>query len=148
MDAPDVEDQLIVATDDAADPKVAPPDAGMLVGTSDETSEDVPAFYDEASAALEHFDAPGEDALTTEVPPEAHALDGAADDPEEVPEPTIDRAAAVRELAGLFSDEDRPRPQRAAASGGEPAAEPQRLEDDDQITKGLISRLIDGVKGL
>jgi hypothetical protein len=75
--------------------------------------------------------------------------------------PVVDRAAVVRELAGLFSDEvERPRarpaaPRPAAKAGTEGATEPvdpddtrKRVEDDDQITKGIISRLIDGVKGL
>jgi Domain of unknown function (DUF4388) len=60
-------------------------------------------------------------------------------------EAPLDRAAVVRELAGLFGDDDRPRPQRASVDA---PVTPQRVEDDDQITKGLISRLIDGVKGL
>jgi hypothetical protein len=112
------------------------------------------------------FDAPAPEELTTEIPLQGAALeapdDGAEAAFEEVPpspdgaeahggsggpEPAIDRAAAVRELAGLFGDDDRPRASRAAADGGRPAV-PQRIEDDDQITKGLISRLIDGVKGL
>ena len=63
--------------------------------------------------------------------------------------PEVDRSTAARELAGLFDD----------AGGGFGSAEtfvaappapprPRRLEDDDQVTRGLISRLIDGVKGL
>ena len=75
--------------------------------------------------------------------------------------PVVDRAAVVRELAGLFSDEverprarpSAPRPAAKTPAGGAPeAADPddtrKRVEDDDQITKGIISRLIDGVKGL
>jgi hypothetical protein len=64
--------------------------------------------------------------------------------------PAVDRAAVVRELAGLFSDEERPRARpsapRPAGSGEED--DRKRVEDDDQVTKGIISRLIDGVKGL
>ena len=65
-------------------------------------------------------------------------------------EPAVDRAAVVRELAGLFSDDDRPRarPSMAPPSEGGPDDERKRVEDDDQVTKGIISRLIDGVKGL
>jgi hypothetical protein len=70
----------------------------------------------------------------------------------------VDRIAAVRELAGLFSESEdagskREAP-RAFADGGEPPADSgdpdgrKRVEDDDQVTRGLISRLIDGVKGL
>jgi CBS domain-containing protein len=124
-----------------------------------------PAFLDDSRAfSIETFDAPTEDELTTEfAPPEPEAAapeaEAVAPEPEpvaldtqpepaeaELEEPTIDRAAVVRELAGLFGDDDRPRAQRTAI--GESTRQPQRLEDDDQITKGLISRLIDGVKGL
>jgi hypothetical protein len=90
-----------------------------------------------------------------EVAPEAPAPAASApeapasSDPES---PQVDRAAVVRELAGLFSDEDRPRSRTAPAatekSGEEEADQRKRVEDDDQVTKGLISRLIDGVKGL
>lgn len=86
--------------------------------------------------------------------------------PEEIPvssapegdAPTVDRAAVVRELAGLFSEEATPRTRPAAsrpkpaASGGDAASDPddkrKRVEDDEDVTKGIISRLIDGVKGL
>ena len=62
----------------------------------------------------------------------------------------------ARELSGLFR-EDRPdyRPlipgeSEGAAPPRPPQAPPvrKRVEDDEQVTKGLISRLIDGVKGL
>lgn len=74
--------------------------------------------------------------------------------------PSVDRAAVVRELAGLFDDErpnQRPAPSAPRPEGtpvaerSAPAAEGdqrKRVEDDDQVNKGLISRLIDGVKGL
>jgi hypothetical protein len=61
----------------------------------------------------------------------------------------------VRELAGLFDDDDveRMRPTRSTGqaregSGEESSDDRKRVEDDDQVTKGLINRLIDGVKGL
>jgi hypothetical protein len=62
----------------------------------------------------------------------------------------VDRAAAARELAGLFDDEEpRPKPApRGSAEGDENGNRIRRVEDDDQVTRGLISRLIDGVKGL
>lgn len=87
----------------------------------------------------------------------------------DVAEPRLDRSAVVRELAGLFSDTEGPSSRRGPAlqpepePGPEPAApaaeqrgagqsggadDRKRVEDDDQVTKGLISRLIDGVKGL
>jgi len=62
----------------------------------------------------------------------------------------VDRAAVVRELAGLFDDDERPQrpaPTRDREGADEPD-ERKRVEDDDQVTRGLISRLIDGVKGL
>ena len=67
--------------------------------------------------------------------------------------PRVDRIAAVRELAGLFSEGDEEeapsRSRRAAAPEGEAAPDNRkRVEDDEQVTRGLISRLIDGVKGL
>lgn len=67
----------------------------------------------------------------------------------------VDRIAAVRELAGLFSEgevADTPsRTRRATAPAPEGEETPdnrKRVEDDEQVTRGLISRLIDGVKGL
>jgi hypothetical protein len=69
----------------------------------------------------------------------------------------VDRAAVVRELAGLFSDdEERVRSRVAAAGNGEQTGRRdqtesdgrKRVEEDEQVNKGLISRLIDGVKGL
>lgn len=67
--------------------------------------------------------------------------------------PRVDRIAAVRELAGLFSEGDEEeapnRSRRASAPEGEAAPDSRkRVEDDEQVTRGLISRLIDGVKGL
>jgi Domain of unknown function (DUF4388) len=63
--------------------------------------------------------------------------------------PRLDRSAVVRELAGLFSEGEPAPParQEPPPSPTEPD-ERKRVEDDDQVTKGLISRLIDGVKGL
>jgi uncharacterized protein DUF4388 len=165
--AADLDDDLLIATGDDDEPDLAADDAALLIGAADEAAPE-PAFTDEARAfepelpaeadepsldepapafSVETFDAPSDDELTMEVPPEAEAAapEPAAEVPA-TPEPSIDRAAVVRELAGLFGDDDRPRPQRAAM--GERPAQPQRLEDDDQLTKGLISRLIDGVKGL
>jgi hypothetical protein len=68
----------------------------------------------------------------------------------------VDRAAVVRELAGLFNDDEmRPRRTRSSKSGdddsGDESPSPvakRRVEDDDEINKGLIGRFIDGVKGM
>ena len=96
-----------------------------------------------------------DDLTEPSVGEEAPEAPEGAETPEPVAEggsPTVDRAAVVRELAGLF-DEDRPKarasgsapPAPAAAGGGD---QRKRVEDDDQINKGVISRLIKGVKGL
>ncbi|HEX2239903.1 MAG TPA: hypothetical protein VHJ82_01990 [Actinomycetota bacterium] len=61
-------------------------------------------------------------------------------------EPEVDRSAVVRELAGLFSDEG-----GGGGGGSRTRRGPQekhRVEDDEAVNRGLINRLIDGVKGL
>jgi Domain of unknown function (DUF4388) len=68
----------------------------------------------------------------------------------------VDRAAVVRELAGLFTEEgSRPRRPNSGGSGEAapddgPMTPPakRRVEDDEEINKGLIGRFIDGVKGM
>lgn len=62
------------------------------------------------------------------------------------PASNIGRAAAARELSGLFDDAavGRPRPPHKPMEDDGAAHEGA---DDDEVTKGLISRLIDGVKG-
>ena len=85
--------------------------------------------------------------------------------------PTVDRLAAVRELADLFdqteADGTTPKPEPEQSEESEHPEHPEqpelveavartstngdgrrRVEDDEEITRGLISRLIDGVKGL
>ena len=67
--------------------------------------------------------------------------------------PTVDRAAVVRELAGLFSDEEKPRPRAVPTGAGDQKAPPdppqkRRIEDDEDVDRGLITRMIDGVKEL
>ena len=68
--------------------------------------------------------------------------------------PRVDRAVVVRELAGLFTEGNKPRP-RAVPSGDKdkddkvPApTQKRRVEDDDQVDGKLIGRMIDGVKEL
>lgn len=114
--------------------------------------------------------------------------------PEEAPAPfggpddlRVDRAAVVRELAGLFNDDFKPRPRAvpspppAAKTPSEPDVEPgpgvsldeqdgrpepelalagrsvngspsangkKRVEDNADVTRALISKMIDGVKGM
>ena len=69
--------------------------------------------------------------------------------------PSVDRIAAVRELAGLFQeerDEQDARPAFRRDGGAETSTdepdERRRVEDDEQVTKALISKLISGVKDL
>lgn len=76
--------------------------------------------------------------------------------------PSVDRSTAARELAGLFDEGnghstlggavvDPTRVLGGMTMAGPPAPPMggiRRVEDDDQVTRGLISRLIDGVKGL
>jgi hypothetical protein len=66
--------------------------------------------------------------------------------------PRLERSAAVRELAGLWGDSDQPARRPSAQRPADPGpADPdarKRVEDDDDINRGLISKLIDGVKGL
>lgn len=74
--------------------------------------------------------------------------------PSEVePTPMVDRAAVVQELAGLFSDEEKPKPRAVPSRSGDqkaPPAPPQkrRIEDDEDVDRGIITRMIDGVKEL
>ena len=70
-------------------------------------------------------------------------------------ESPVDRIAAVRELAGLFKEEGAEQDARPAfrQDGGaenstDEPDERRRVEDDEQVTKALISKLISGVKDL
>ena len=70
--------------------------------------------------------------------------------------PSVDKSAAVRELSNLFKQTEVDSTPTFLVppleNKDEPAAEvpedKKRVEDDEEITRGLISRLIDGVKGL
>ncbi|MGH2818774.1 MAG: DUF4388 domain-containing protein [Actinomycetota bacterium] len=70
--------------------------------------------------------------------------------------PKVDRIAAVRELSGLFREEgeqDDARPAFRGNGGGSDAPEDEpdqrrRVEDDELVTKSLISKLISGVQDL
>ena len=148
---------------------------GSDEGPATDTSTDDAAWAE--VAGIEAFDAPKPDELVTSTPdfdpfvsdlfaepaeaPQAHEPPAPPAAPEpEIPvssapsgeQPSVDRAAVVRELAGLFGDEERPRARPSmtppADSSGGSQDERKRVEDDDQVTKGIISRLIDGVKGL
>lgn len=91
-----------------------------------------------------------------------------SEDPDLEPEPhgepaveahTVDKRAAVQELSDLFRQTEvdsnptfivpeNPRDQAEEEPEAPPAGSRHRVEDDEEITRGLISRLIDGVKGL
>ena len=69
--------------------------------------------------------------------------------------PGADRIAAVSDLAGLFHEEGDEQDARPAfrrdgegQASTDEADERRRVEDDEQITKALISKLISGVKDL
>lgn len=82
-------------------------------------------------------------------------------DPGAAPEAVVDRLAAVRELAGLFDpadsdqdrgpsfapDDDEAKVPSPVASGPVNGDGRRRVEDTGEMTRGLISRLITGVKG-
>ncbi|MGH2775776.1 MAG: DUF4388 domain-containing protein [Actinomycetota bacterium] len=67
--------------------------------------------------------------------------------------PRVDRSAVVRELAGLFNEGNKPRPRAVPSGEDDEGKHPEptqkrRVEDDDQVDRKLIGRMIDGVKGL
>ena len=80
--------------------------------------------------------------------------DSGSDNDAEPFERTVDKSAAVRELSDLFKQtEVDSRPTFMVPETGKELEAPDeesrhRVEDDEEITRGLISRLIDGVKGL
>lgn len=143
-------DELVTRTAEADDPFLndlfdasTPPAAPPAAAESEEI--DIPAPPMEAPPPAE---------AESEQPPAPAPAAPAAETPS-APEPAgrVDRAAVARELAGLFSDEERPaaRQRQQAAKSGAPEEDEdvrKRVEDDDAINKGLIGRLIDGVKGL
>ncbi|HWC14950.1 MAG TPA: DUF4388 domain-containing protein [Actinomycetota bacterium] len=174
MDAPSpaaIEEPSQLDSDDLAAFGIAPIGPGT---TTEQPAADEPAWPE--PAAIESFDAPQPDELVTSTPePDPFVSDlfsepattPAAEEPPAPPAPapvepempvssapsgeapSVDRAAVVRELAGLFGDEDRPRSRPAGPRPDNTAEDARkRVEDDDQVTKGIISRLIDGVKGL
>ncbi|MBW3594943.1 MAG: DUF4388 domain-containing protein [Actinobacteria bacterium] len=112
----------------------------------------------------------GRDATAPEVTPVAEDLDDAFPTPTngdssgvyKGDDEAVDKRAAVQELSDLFRQSEVentptflvPRMSSEEVEDEEDdflAAEPEtkhRVEDDEEITRGLISRLIDGVKGL
>jgi hypothetical protein len=121
----------------------APPEDTFAVPAPPEEPELAPVAASEPARAEEP------DPFLAELAMEpAAALDSVP--PAPVEDPAVDRSTAARELAGLFDDVDPTSVLGGMALAGPPAPPnvPRRVEDDDQVTRGLISRLIDGVKGL
>jgi len=139
--------------------------------TADSESDAKPAAVAEVRPAAPQADeSPAEEprraSKRDRPPPPPRRPDGGAEDGEPDADttppgdrrgssrPRVDRAAVVRELAGLFNDGTKP-PPKAVPSEPRPEAQQQtqpvqkrRVEDDDQVDRKLIGRMIDGVKGL
>jgi hypothetical protein len=113
--------------------------------SEDEDGDEAVAEDPDPAAAVSDFE--GTEPVAEQIPIEEAGAPPAA---------VVDRLAAVKELADLFgadSDEVGPpyTPELEAQREAEAAHVPdtrRRVEDDEEITRGLISRLIDGVKGL
>jgi len=115
-----------------------------------------------AEAEVETPDDEERPAMTTPpAPPPAPERDPEVTDREPLPPPSprrtrgprVDRSAVVRELAGLFTEGSKPRPKAVPSGEGDEGKRPEptqkrRIEDDDQVDRKLIGRMIDGVKGL
>ena len=121
-------------------------------GVADGTGLEVPnPFLEEVDEELGDAPGPAEDETAPPMPP--FEVPTGEDEISSETAPRVDRAAVVRELASLFSDEEEP-PRRPRASADDPEDQvpdgyvKRRVEDDDQINKGLIGRFIDGVKGM
>ena len=127
---------------------VPSPEEGAFGATSDLT--DMTATSDVSDAPGEETYAAGEATSEAEDPrlPEEFAAAPLPLAPADTA-PAVDRSTAARELAGLFAaDAPEGFPSFSAAGPPAPPEAPRRVEDDDLVTRGLISRLIDGVKGL
>lgn len=122
--APEPAPELLAPT---AEPELAPSaDLADLLGDSDSGSRDSVAEVTDAPASEQPADG-----LVARL----------------VTEP-VDRAAVARELASLGLDDAPAKSAKApAAAGDHPAEEIRRLTRDEDVNKGLLLRLIDGVKG-
>ncbi|HEX2296102.1 MAG TPA: DUF4388 domain-containing protein [Actinomycetota bacterium] len=133
------------APEEAAHPEAPAPEAAI----EPEAPAPEPAIEADASESETPAEAEEPDPFLAELAAEpASPFDTVPPAPHEAP--AVDRSTAARELAGLFDDVDAPPgfERMAVAASPRPPAAPRRVEDDDQVTRGLISRLIDGVKGL
>jgi hypothetical protein len=152
----------------SAEPAIAEEEAAPLmpepVAAEPAVEEMGPPTDEEGPRAVEGFDEPEPGDLQTHKPdPFLNDLltdreQPAPPEPARTPAPPapspqgpqVDRSTVVRELAGLFSDDERttPRPEAQSETAAAGVDQRKRIEDDDQLNKGLITRLIDGVKGL
>jgi hypothetical protein len=91
------------------------------------------------------FKESGEDA-PFQPPPAAPVEDVA--EPEQQAEEPIPAAEEAQPVEEPVAEEQIPEPVTVPDNGSDDADGRKRVEDDDQVTRSLISRLIDGVKGL
>ncbi|MFN2593712.1 MAG: DUF4388 domain-containing protein [Actinomycetota bacterium] len=123
------------AADEHASSNGAPrPVARPAYGAFEVTSPQAEPMYEVATPTPDELapvvdNAPQEPAPVTFTP---------ALGPDAPPPPALDRSDAARELNDIFTE--------GAQNGHVPR--PRRVEDDAGIDKGLVNRLIDGVKGL
>ena len=165
QEEPEMPEPVLQAVPDVPDEPEMPVEAFDAPGPGDLTAEG-PVSADEDPMAAELLAPAAPEAPAAEEPqaPPAPEPAVAPEAPADIPvssesageSPRVDRIAAVRELAGLFSegeDEEGNNGKARSRSSESPATEGapdnrKRVEDDEQVTRGLISRLIDGVKGL
>jgi len=167
----DVSEEMPVASYDAPAPDelvTQTPDADdflndLLGGDAGNSFGSFGSFEDPIATETPSFPPPAPEVPAPAIPEpvqESHPISTPTPAPaparstqEDSSEGQVDRASVVRELAGLFSD-DVPRVRAVPAAKADPDAPEaetdgrKRVEDDDQVNRGLISRLIDGVKGL
>jgi hypothetical protein len=110
-------------------------DLELLTGSLDDDEPEAAAVPDTAAEVAPDPEPVAEAVVAEEPAPEPIAEPAAA----AAPRSSIDRAQVVRELASLGLDDD---------LGPRSSVErPMRLSRDEEVNKGLLLRLIDGVKG-
>lgn len=128
---------------------VAPSEDLPALEAVDATEESHKQIEDEVPSTNGLVEAPAVPDAEAPAPPEPQ-MPKAPPPPPVAPVEGEERTRVVRELSGLFDDGFIDRPKRPVIRRIEPTdpAERRRVEDDEQVTKSLISRLIEGVKGL
>ena len=150
FDSPEVGDLTAHAPAEAGQAEGRDPFASEVLAGAGEDLDDIeldeieePAAVVEVTAEqLEDSFAPSDDDVDIPVPSEFSDS-----------EPSVDKRAAVQELSELFRQTEVDTNPTfmipdAEENGEKEPSERHRIEDDEAITRGLISRLIDGVKGL